>query len=128
MPAALDTTEPALCVVRLSGEVTLEETLAVVNALVPHVRPGVDILVDGTAVVRPLKVWELGVLANDLRKLRSRGLQRVAVASPKLLVREIARVFGSFVSVIEIKLKVFHTLEEAQAWLRPAKGENPAAK
>jgi hypothetical protein len=115
--AALDTSDPTCLVVLLSGEVELEETRRVIDVAIPYVAAGASIIVDSTTVTRPLGVSQLGVLTNDMRKLTSRGLRRVAVAAGDAPVMLIVRAFASFTSLIGLDLKVFPSMESARAWL-----------
>lgn len=119
MPVVLDADESNGLFVRATYDVTFAECAMVLDELLDDARTYHDaaVLVDATGVRSAPSSAQLRLLARDLKPLRDRGVQRLAIYTDSMFVYGIARMFGVFAEMVDLKVGAFRGRGEAEEWL-----------
>jgi len=128
MPLVVAYAPPCTMLVRASGWVTYEEAQRAIDQMltIPGSARGRGILIEADDVREAPSTMELRALARDIRPLVERGMGHMAIASKRPFVIGVARMFGVFAEMYNLKVLAFRTLEEAEQWLREQTSEEPA--
>jgi hypothetical protein len=120
MPLVVAHAPPSTMLVRASGWVTYEEAQGAIGQMltIPGSALARGILIEADDVQEAPSTMELRALARDLRPLVERGIGHMAIASKRPFVIGVARMFGVFAEMFNLKVLAFRTLEEAERWLR----------
>lgn len=127
MPLVVAHAPPSTMLVRASGWVTYEEAQGAIGQMltIPGSAHSRGILIDADDVQEAPSTMELRALARDLRPVVERGIGHMAIASKRPFVIGVARMFGVFAEMFELRVMAFRTLEEAKEWLREQTSGEP---
>jgi hypothetical protein len=119
MPVHAEFRAPKTIVLRYSGKVTLDEVLSIYRDILAGswLSPGCGMLCFTDSITSVPPTGELISIVTALRQLVARGLRAFAVVSNEPLVVTTTRIFAAFVSVIDVKVKVFESEQGGEAWL-----------
>jgi hypothetical protein len=103
----------------LTGALSLSEVRKAAEKVISLATHPCDcIYADVREVTKPLGVSELAVVVGDISRLAARGVRRVAVVTTGSgAAHFITKVFASFATVVQLKVKVFAREDEARNWL-----------
>lgn len=108
-----------LIVLSIRGLVTRTEVLVLHDALLkdPALGPSADMLVRAIDARPDLSVRDIIEISRRTPELTERGLRRILIVANSLLAYALARIFSTFVAAPDCSVHVFHTEEDALAWL-----------
>ena len=115
-----------LIVLGISGLVTRTEALVLQNTLLndPALGPGTEMLVRATDTRPDLSARDIIDISRGTRALAKRGLRRIVIVANSLLAYALARIFATFAESPSCSVHVFHTEEDALAWLTDTREES----
>lgn len=121
MPVELSFEEPALFILRASGEVTYEQVRRVLDELLAHPRlgAGTAIFIDNRGVTRTPSISEVAVITRQFAGVSARGARKVAMLTDSAAVYVVSQLFASFASTEGADIKVFREIAKAREWLIP---------
>jgi hypothetical protein len=117
--------DPSLVICRMFDVATVEGTASLIQALIsqPQFRPGVDVITDHTGQdVSALTAADIKQMAGFRAEIAGETTGRVAivVGSDSPLRYGFGRMVGTYADLQgDDSIRVFRTLDEAIAWLRP---------
>ncbi len=114
--------EEGLVTVTATGNVTFADIAVLLDELLDDVRitTGTSVLVNAMTVTAVPSTAELRIIARDLKPLRDRGVERIALFTDSTFVYGVARMFGVFAEAVNLKVGAFRQQDDAQRWLESA--------
>ncbi len=114
--------EEGLVTVTATGNVTFADIAVMLDELLDDARvtPGTSVLVNAMTVTAVPSTAELRIIARDLKPLRDRGVERIALFTDSTFVYGVARMFGVFAEAVNLKVGAFRQQDDAQRWLESA--------
>jgi len=111
----------------VAGDFKLDDVLEAIDASVsdPDFEPGFDVLSDHSEVGAPMGTDQLKQMTAHLQRL-SRQLKdaRWAIVASKPVSYGMMRMLSVFAERVPMRVEVFRSLEEAEAWLAAPREES----
>lgn len=107
----------------ISGPVTLQDFVRSVDGLLGEdkLRPGMQLLVDATALKPRLSTDDLRDLASRVKTLALGGLDSIAIIAPSDFVFGLSRAFSTYAGLEGCNIAAFRTQKTAWGWLQGCK-------
>lgn len=86
----------------------------------PALAPGTVMLVRATDARPDLSARDVIEISRGTPALAERGLRRIVIVADSLLAYALARIFSAFAESPGCSVHVFHTEEDARAWITGA--------
>jgi hypothetical protein len=102
-----------------TGIIRAPDLQALVESLLaePRLGPGMRGLYDSRYGEPEITILELAEVANRVREIINRGLERIAIVAQSQTTYRVAKTFSVLARAVGIDVDVFLDLDAAEAWL-----------
>ncbi|MFL5529994.1 MAG: STAS/SEC14 domain-containing protein [Gemmatimonadaceae bacterium] len=109
-----------------TGVISAPDLHQLVDSLLadPGLGPGMRGLYDSRYAEPDITILQLAEVANRVREVINRGLERIAIVAQSQTTYRVAKTFSVLARAIGIDVDVFQDLAAAETWLAEENGES----